>query len=180
MSCGIHTTCFSGTVTFRSVLMTPLRCLCSRLCISCKFSPKSTVEQILKWSEMFHFTALSVVKIIQGRMQTHESEYGILAEWYWQGKPNIPGDKPVPVPLCQSQIPYWLTHFIFPKRSVPSSTVALWNMQLILCYWLRERRYYTVRQTNWNWKTLWNGNKCGKNKVMRISRQPPPIQIVID
>jgi hypothetical protein len=27
---------------------------------------------------------------------------------------------------------------------------------------------------------LWNGNECGKNLVMRISRQPSPIQILID
>jgi hypothetical protein len=24
---------------------------------------------------------------------------------------------------------------------------------------------------------LWNGNECGKNKVMRISRQPLPVKI---
>jgi hypothetical protein len=27
---------------------------------------------------------------------------------------------------------------------------------------------------------LWNGNKCGKTKVMRISRQPFPVKIMID
>jgi hypothetical protein len=27
---------------------------------------------------------------------------------------------------------------------------------------------------------LWNGNECGKTKVMRISRHPFQIQIVID
>ena len=27
---------------------------------------------------------------------------------------------------------------------------------------------------------LWNGNECGKTKVMRISRQPSPIQIMLD
>jgi len=27
---------------------------------------------------------------------------------------------------------------------------------------------------------LWNGNECGKNKVMRISRQPFPVKIMID
>jgi hypothetical protein len=27
---------------------------------------------------------------------------------------------------------------------------------------------------------LWNGNECGKAKVMRISRQPSPIQIRLD
>jgi hypothetical protein len=27
---------------------------------------------------------------------------------------------------------------------------------------------------------LWNGNECGKNKVMRISRQLFPVKIVFD
>jgi hypothetical protein len=27
---------------------------------------------------------------------------------------------------------------------------------------------------------LWNGNECGKNKVMRISRQTFPVRIMID
>jgi len=27
---------------------------------------------------------------------------------------------------------------------------------------------------------LWNGNECGKTKVMRISRQPLPVKLIID
>jgi hypothetical protein len=27
---------------------------------------------------------------------------------------------------------------------------------------------------------MWNGNECGKSKVIRISRQPSPVQIMID
>jgi hypothetical protein len=27
---------------------------------------------------------------------------------------------------------------------------------------------------------LWNGNECGKTKVMRISRQPFPVKIMIE
>jgi hypothetical protein len=27
---------------------------------------------------------------------------------------------------------------------------------------------------------LWNGNECGENQVKRISRQPSPVQIMID
>jgi hypothetical protein len=27
---------------------------------------------------------------------------------------------------------------------------------------------------------LWNGNECGKNKLMRISRQLLPVKIIID
>jgi hypothetical protein len=27
---------------------------------------------------------------------------------------------------------------------------------------------------------LWNGNECAKTKVMRISRQPLPVKIIVD
>jgi len=27
---------------------------------------------------------------------------------------------------------------------------------------------------------MWNGNACGKTKVMRISRQPSPLRFMID
>ena len=27
---------------------------------------------------------------------------------------------------------------------------------------------------------LWNGIECGKNKIMRISRQPLPVKIIVD
>jgi len=30
-------------------------------------------------------------------------------EWYWQGKTEELGEKPVPVPLCPPQIPHGLT-----------------------------------------------------------------------
>ena len=30
-------------------------------------------------------------------------------EWHWQGKTKIPGENPVPVPLCPPQIPHGMT-----------------------------------------------------------------------
>jgi hypothetical protein len=30
-------------------------------------------------------------------------------EWYWQGKTEELGEKPVPVPLCPPQVPHGLT-----------------------------------------------------------------------
>jgi hypothetical protein len=48
-----------------------------------------------------------------------------------------------------------------------------------VCYWLRKKRFYRAwLRDSWNWEILWNGNECGKNKVMRISSQPSPIQIM--
>jgi hypothetical protein len=34
---------------------------------------------------------------------------GAPVEWNWQGKTELLGGKPVPVPLCPPQIPHWLT-----------------------------------------------------------------------
>ena len=34
---------------------------------------------------------------------------GTPVEWNWQGKTDVLGEKPVPVPLCPPQIPHWLT-----------------------------------------------------------------------
>jgi hypothetical protein len=31
---------------------------------------------------------------------------GVPVEWNWQGKTEVPGEKPVPVPLCPPQIPH--------------------------------------------------------------------------
>ena len=31
-------------------------------------------------------------------------EYGAMVEWYWQGKPEVLGEKHLPVPLCSNQI----------------------------------------------------------------------------
>jgi len=43
--------------------------------------------------------------------------------------------------------------------------------------WVWRIRIYTKYQAYWNCKMLWNGNGCGKPKVMRISRQPSPVQM---
>jgi hypothetical protein len=40
--------------------------------------------------------------------QINTSEYGAAVEWYWQGKTEGLGEKPVPVPLCMTQIPHGL------------------------------------------------------------------------
>jgi hypothetical protein len=40
--------------------------------------------------------------------QTIMNEYGAAAQWYWHGKTEGLGEKPVPVPLCPTQIPHGL------------------------------------------------------------------------
>jgi hypothetical protein len=31
--------------------------------------------------------------------------HGAMVEWYWQGKTEVLGEKPVPVPLCPPKMP---------------------------------------------------------------------------
>jgi len=47
----------------------------------------------------------------------------------------------------------------------------------ISCHVMSCHKYFTddIRK-----QVLWNGNECGKNKIMRISRQPFPVKIMID
>jgi hypothetical protein len=46
---------------------------------------------------------------------------GAPVEWNWQGKTEVLGEKPVPVPLCPPQIPHGLVSFflIFPSNGAP-------------------------------------------------------------
>ena len=54
-------------------------------------------------------------------------------------------------------------------------------MQATLYYLLRKRWYYRAWLIDeMKLKILWNGNECGKTKVMRIWRKPSPIQIMTD
>jgi hypothetical protein len=54
------------------------------------------------------------------------SEYGAVVEWYWQGNPEGPRGKPVPVPLCPPQIPRGL-----PREQTRVSAVR--SRQLTFC-----------------------------------------------
>jgi len=36
------------------------------------------------------------------------NECGVMVEWYWQGNTEVPGEKPVIVPLSPPQMPHWL------------------------------------------------------------------------
>jgi hypothetical protein len=49
-------------------------------------------------------------------------------EWYWQGKTEDLGDKPVPVPLCPPQIPYGLTRAWTRASAVRGRRLTAWDM----------------------------------------------------
>ena len=49
-------------------------------------------------------------------------EYGAMVEWYWQGKTEVMGENPVPVPLCPPQIP--VNCVTAPNRPMVATTSA--------------------------------------------------------
>jgi hypothetical protein len=49
-------------------------------------------------------------------------------EWYWQGKTEELGDKPVPVPLCPPQIPHWLIRARTRASAVRGRRLTTWAM----------------------------------------------------
>jgi hypothetical protein len=55
-------------------------------------------------------------------------EYGALVEWYWQGKPEELGEKPVPVPLSPPQIPHGLTRARTQASAVGGRLITVWVM----------------------------------------------------
>jgi hypothetical protein len=61
--------------------------------------------------------------------QTMIYEYGALVEWwYWQGKPDELGDKPVPVLLFTPQIPYGLFRARTRASAVGGRRLTAWVM----------------------------------------------------
>jgi hypothetical protein len=55
-------------------------------------------------------------------------EYGALVEWYWQGKPEKRGEKPVPVPLCPPQISRGLSRARTRASAVGGRQQTVWAM----------------------------------------------------
>jgi hypothetical protein len=49
-------------------------------------------------------------------------------EWYWQGKTEVLGEKPVPVPLCLPQIPHGLTRDRTRASAVSGRRLTAWAM----------------------------------------------------
>jgi hypothetical protein len=49
-------------------------------------------------------------------------------EWYWQGKTEELGEKPVPVPLCPPQIPHGLTRARTRDSAVRGRRLTTWVM----------------------------------------------------
>jgi hypothetical protein len=49
-------------------------------------------------------------------------------EWYWQGKTEELGEKPVPVPLCPPQIPHGLTRARSRASAVRGRRLTTWAM----------------------------------------------------
>jgi hypothetical protein len=54
--------------------------------------------------------------------------HGAPVEWNWQGKTEVLGEKPVPVPLCPPQIPHGLTRYRPRASAVGGRRLTAWAM----------------------------------------------------
>jgi hypothetical protein len=77
---------------------------------------------------------------------------GAPAEWYWRGKTEVLGGKPVPVPLCPPQIPHGLTWDRTRASAVTGRQLTAWAMarqQRLQILWTASVTVQPVRPT-WN------------------------------
>ena len=63
-------------------------------------------------------------------------EYEALAEWYWGGKAEVLGEKPVPVALYPSQIPHGLARDWTQASAASSWHLTTWTVvwPITTCY----------------------------------------------
>jgi hypothetical protein len=59
--------------------------------------------------------------------------HGAPVEWNWQGKTEVLGEKPVPLPLCPPQIPHGLTRDRTRASAVGGRQLTAWAMALPAC-----------------------------------------------
>jgi hypothetical protein len=74
-------------------------------------TPKSTPFQSCFYvTTAWYYVSMQLTEAANGPIvrPSDMSEYGAAAEWYWQGKTEGIGEKPLPVPLCPPQIPHGL------------------------------------------------------------------------
>jgi hypothetical protein len=68
------------------------------------------------------------------------NEYGALVEWYWQGKTEVMGGKPVTVPLCPPQISHGLTWDGTLVSAVRGRQLTPWASAMFVCQQLQTWR----------------------------------------
>jgi hypothetical protein len=84
-------------------------------------------------------------------------------EWNWQGKTEVLGEKPAPVPLCPPQIPYGLTRDRTRACAVGGRPLTAWAMartKHMDYYWFKKSHsVYTTRQgcPTFSWQSTTTG-----------------------
>jgi hypothetical protein len=93
-------------------------------------------------------------------------------EWYWQGKTEELGEKPVPVPLCPPQIPHGLTRARIRSSAVRGRRLTTWAMvrpYIDLGPWRLHNGGYSYYpscsllfyEKNFGWMYVWELNPEG-------------------
>jgi hypothetical protein len=87
--------------------------------LSCPYFPEGGEGQTQAWMP----TYVSILHIPQMIWVWRAT-----VEWYWQGKTEELGEKPVPVPLCPPQIPHGLTQAWTRASAVRGRWLTTWAM----------------------------------------------------
>jgi hypothetical protein len=75
---------------------------------------------------------------------------GAPVEWNWQGKTEVLGEKPVPVPLCPPEIPHGLNRDRTRASAVGGRRLTAWAMArpslagTLRSNWFNIQKFYTV------------------------------------
>jgi hypothetical protein len=99
---------------------------------------------------------------------------GAPVEWNWQGKTEILGEKPVPMPLCPPQIPHGLTRDRTRARAVRGRRLTAWTMvrpQRGRYVILSSEDNYVVQDLSSSQRCCWKFKYCGlwRSVVIRVA-----------
>jgi hypothetical protein len=102
-------------------------------------------------------------------------------EWYWQGKTEELGEKPVPVPLCPPQIPNGLNRARTRASAVRGRRLTTWATARplrMITFW-REFVKWVPRAHSYEWVLLSNDRKMTKkilNQYYHLIRNIKPTE----
>jgi hypothetical protein len=73
---------------------------------------------------------------------------GARVKWNWQGKTEVLGEKPVPVPLCPPQIPHGLTRDRTRASAVGGRRLTAWAMARSLTVSVLSQLQFLIRRSH--------------------------------
>jgi hypothetical protein len=111
-----------------------------------------------RWGETMSLWNCGLWRALCPSPRWYMSVYGAAVEWYWQGKTEGLGEKPVPVPLCSPQNPHELPWAQTRASAVRNRRLTAWAMA--------RPAQSVILKGNW---VVWQHNKDDLAKVQSSS-----------